>query len=219
MTVSPRMAVTIMAGTIAYLALGVVGAGGLGAYLAHPPFIVVALVTILSAIIALFTRGNLSSGNREDRGNRWVLAAFAVLGLLNGWLPAYTDRIDFWTLGGDWVRWVGVVVFILGTALRMAPVFVLGNRFSGLVAIQPEHRLVTTGIYGVIRHPSYCGLLLASLGWSLTFRAGAGVLLTALTLVPVLARIHAEEMLLRSHFGAEYDAYRGRTSRLIPGVY
>ena len=219
MTVSPRTAVTIMVGTIAYLALGVIGAGGLSAYLAHTPFIFVALVTIISAIIALFTRGNLSSGNREDRGNRWVLAAFGVLGLLNGWLPAYTDRIDFWTLGGDKLRWVGVVVFILGTTLRMAPVFVLGNRFSGLVAIQPEHRLVTTGIYGTIRHPSYCGLLIGSLGWSLTFRAGAGVLLTALTLVPVLARIHAEEMLLRSHFGAEYDAYRARTSRLIPGVY
>lgn len=219
MTVPPRMAVTIMAGTFAYLALGVIGAGGLAAYLAHTPLIVVAFVTIISAVIALFTRGNLSSGDREDRANRWVLVAFGVLGLLNGWLPAYTDRIDFWTLGGDMVRWVGVVVFIFGTALRMWPVFVLGNRFSGLVAIQPEHRLVTTGIYGIIRHPSYCGLLVGSLGWSLTFRSGAGVLLTALTLVPVLARIHAEEMLLHSHFGAEYDAYRARTSRLIPGVY
>lgn len=219
MTVSPRMAVIIMAGTIAYLALGVIGAGGLGAYLAHTPLIIVAVVTIISAIIALFTRGNLSSGEREDRGNRWVLAAFGVLGLLNGWLPAYTDRIDFWTLDGDTVRWVGVVVFILGTALRMYPVFVLGNRFSGLAAIQPGHRLVTTGIYGVIRHPSYCGLLIGSLGWSLAFRSGVGVLVTALTLVPVLARIHAEETLLHSHFGAEYDAYRARTSRLLPGLY
>ena len=120
-------------------------------------------MTIISAVIALFTRGNLSPGDREDRRNRWVLAAFGVLGLLNGWLPAYTDRIDFWTLGGDTVCWVGVVVFIIGTALRMWPVFVLGNRFSGLVAIQPEHRLVTTGVYGVIRHPSYCGLLIGSL--------------------------------------------------------
>lgn len=213
------MAVVIMAGTIAYLALGVIGAGGLAAYLAHTPLIIVAVVTIISAVIALFTRGNLSSGEREDRGNRWVLAAFGVLGLLNGWLPAYTDRIDFWTLDGDTVRWVGVVVFILGTALRMWPVFVLGNRFSGLAAIQPGHRLVTTGIYGVIRHPSYCGLLIGSLGWSLAFRSGVGVLVTALTLVPVLARIYAEETLLHSHFGAEYDAYCARTSRLLPGLY
>jgi protein-S-isoprenylcysteine O-methyltransferase Ste14 len=213
------MAMITVAGTVAYLALGVIGAGGLGAYLAHTPFIVAALVTIISAIVALFTQGNLSSGEREDRGNRWVLAAFGLLGLLNGWLPAYTDRIDFWTLGGNAVRWVGVIVFIAGTMLRMWPVFVLGNRFSGLVAIQPGHRLVTTGIYGVIRHPSYGGLLMGSLGWSLVFRAGTGVLLTALTLLPVLARIHAEEAMLQSHFGAEYDAYRARTSRLIPGIF
>jgi protein-S-isoprenylcysteine O-methyltransferase Ste14 len=92
--------------------------------------------------------------------------------------------------------------------LRIWPVFVLGRRFSGLVAIQPGHTLVTSGIYGVIRHLSYLGLVVNSLGWSLAFRSGVGVLLTVLTIPPLLARIHAEEGLLRSQFGAEYDAYR-----------
>ena len=53
----------------------------------------------------------------------------------------------------------------------------LGRRFSGLVAIQPDHRLVTGGIYGVIRHPSYLGLFVNALGWGLAFRAGVGVLI------------------------------------------
>ena len=95
----------------------------------------------------------------------------------------------------------------------------LGNRFSGLVAIQPGHTLVTSGIYHIIRHPSYLGLLVASLGWGLAFRSGVGVLLAALLIPPLVARIQAEERLLRSEFGAEYDTYRGRTSRLIPGLY
>ena len=95
----------------------------------------------------------------------------------------------------------------------------LGRRFSGLVAIQPGHTLVTTGVYSVIRHPSYLGLLVNSLGWGLAFRSGVGVLLTALSIPPLLARIRAEEMLLRTQFGADYDAYRARTSRLIPGLY
>ena len=72
---------------------------------------------------------------------------------------------------------------------------------------------------GVIRHPSYLGLLVNSLGWALAFRSGVGVLLTALLIPPVVARIRAEERLLRSHFGDEYEVYRGRTSRLIPGFY
>ena len=62
-------------------------------------------------------------------------------------------------------------------------------------------------------------MLVNALGWALAFRSGVGVLLTALLIPPLLARIHAEETLLRTQFGAEHDAYRSRTRRLIPGVY
>jgi protein-S-isoprenylcysteine O-methyltransferase Ste14 len=112
-----------------------------------------------------------------------------------------------------------VVLLAVGGTLRLAPVYVLGRRFSGLVAIQPGHRLVTTGLYAKIRHPSYLGLLVTSLGWGLAFRSGVGVLLAVVTLVPLLARIRAEEALLLSEFGAEYEAYRARTARLIPRLY
>ena len=156
----------------------------------------------------LSQRGNLSAGIREDRGNRWVLGAFAVIGLLLAWLPAYTDRIGFWTLDGEPLRWVGAAIYIGGVIVRMWPVFILGRRFSGLVAIQSDHALVTTGLYSVIRHPSYMGLLISSLGWALAFRSIVGVLLAALTAVPLIARIRAEEALLASQFGAAYAAYR-----------
>jgi protein-S-isoprenylcysteine O-methyltransferase Ste14 len=87
---------------------------------------------------------------------------------------------------------VGVVLCFLGGLLRIIPVYALRNRFSGLVAIQPGHVLETAGIYGVVRNPSYLGLLITSLGWVLTFR---------------------------SHFGAEYEAYCARTWRLLPWIY
>jgi protein-S-isoprenylcysteine O-methyltransferase Ste14 len=85
------------------------------------------------------------------------------------------------------IRWLGVALFAAGGALRIWPVFVLGRRFSGLMAIQPGHTLVTRGIYGIIRHPSYLGLLVNASGWALAFRSGVGVLLTALTIPPLLA--------------------------------
>jgi Isoprenylcysteine carboxyl methyltransferase (ICMT) family len=113
----------------------------------------------------------------------------------------------------------GVLLFAAGGALRIWPVFVLGHRFSGLVAIQPGHQLVTSGVYRVIRHPSYLGLLVNALGWALAFRSAVGVLLTALLLPPLLARIRSEEKMLRTQFGPEYDAYRSRTARLLPGLY
>jgi protein-S-isoprenylcysteine O-methyltransferase Ste14 len=147
-----------------------------------------------------------------------VIAVFALIGLI-GYLPAYADRKDFWTLDGDAIRWLGVALFTIGGVLRIYPVFVLGPRFSGLVAIQPGHTLVTSGIYRVILHPSYLGLVINSLGWALAFRSGVGVLLTALLFPPLLARIRAEEALLRSHFSGEHEAYCRRTSRLLPGIY
>jgi protein-S-isoprenylcysteine O-methyltransferase Ste14 len=219
MTPSPRLVIIAFLATLGYLGLAVLGWGGFAAFFAHPARIALTVITFLLSGAALFTSGNLSAGEREDRSNRWVIAAFGVIGLAAAYLPAYTDRIGFWTIDGNTVRWIGVALFALGGALRLWPVFVLGHRFSGLVAIQPGHTLATTGIYSVIRHPSYLGLMVNSLGWALAFRSGVGVLLTALLVPPLLARIRAEEALLHSQFGDAYDAYRARTSRLIPGVY
>lgn len=220
MTPTPRMTiVTMVVATFAYFGLAVLGWGGFAAFFSHPALIALAIVLFALSGLALVSGGNLSSGVREDRGNRWVIAVFALIGLLGAYLPAYTDRTGFWTLDGETVRWLGVVLFAAGGALRIWPIFVLGRRFSGLVAIQPGHTLATSGVYGVIRNPSYLGLLVNSLGWGLAFRSGVGVLLTALIIPPIIARIRAEERLLRTHFGAEYDAYCARTSRLIPGFY
>ncbi len=214
-----RLAALTVLSLAAYLGLAIGGAGGARRFFSHPPLIAVTVVTIALGFAALFSEGHIGAGVREDRSNRWVIAALTALGLIDAYLPAYTDRIDFLTFGGDAVRWVGFFVYSIGGALRLAPVFVLGRRFSGLVAIQPGHRLVTTGLYGVIRHPSYLGLFLLALGWGLAFRSGVGVIIAVLMLIVVLARIDAEERLLSETFGAEYDAYRTRTWRLMPYIY
>jgi protein-S-isoprenylcysteine O-methyltransferase Ste14 len=218
MSILARLAL-ILVGTAAYFSLAVLGWGGPAAFFSRPALIALAVAVFVMAGASFFAGGNLSPGVREDRGNRWVLIAFSLLGLLDAYLPAYTDRKELWTIDGDATRWVGVALFVAGGALRLWPVFVLGDRFSGLVAIQPGHTLVTNGVYGVIRHPSYLGLLVNSLGWGLAFRSGVGVLLTALMIPPILARIGAEERMLRTQFGDEYDAYCARTSRLVPGLY
>jgi len=200
-------------------ALAITGWGGWSAFFEHRPFRALAAVTVVLGLSAVFSGGGLTSGEKEDRHNRWVLWAFSLIALSMAFFSPYTDRIGFWTLDGDTLRWIGVVVCFLGGVLRIAPVYVLRNRFSGLVAIQPGHQLETNGIYGVIRNPSYLGMIVTSLGWVLTFRSGVGVLLVAALLIPLVARIHAEERLLRDYFGAEYDAYCQHTWRLLPGIY
>ena len=145
MAPTPRLALFSIVASLAYLGLAILGRGGFSAFFSHAALSALAIVLLVLTAVALFSGGNLSPGEREDRGNRWVLAAFGVIGLLAAYLPAYTDRTDFWTIDGDAVRWLGVVLFAAGGALRIWPVFVLGHRFSGLVAIQPGH---------LRRHPS-----------------------------------------------------------------
>jgi len=219
MRMTPVVALNTLVGLLLFLGLAILGEGGFAAFFSHSALVAVTIVLFALAIAALFSGGNLNAGVREDRSNRWVLVAVGVLGLIDGYLPAYTDRIGFWTIDGEFIRWIGVALFAIGGTLRLWPVFVLGDRFSGLVAIQPGHTLVTSGIYATIRHPSYLGLLISMLGFGLAFRSGVGVLLAALMLIPLVARIRSEEALLSEQFGAEYDAYRARTSRFIPGVY
>jgi protein-S-isoprenylcysteine O-methyltransferase Ste14 len=179
------------------LGLAILGWSGFAAFFSHSPLAAMTAVTLVMGAISLFSGCNLSAGVREDRGNRWVLGAFSVLSILLAYIPAFTDRHNFLTIGGEAVRWTGFVLFVIGGSLRLWPVFVLGRRFSGLVAIQKDHTLVTTGIYSRIRNPSHLGLVIGSLGWALTFRAALGILITALMLIPLVARIRSEERRLR----------------------
>jgi len=154
---SPKLALFTIGATLAYLGLAILGLGGRAAFFSHPALIALAVVLFALSGVAVFSRGNLNPGKREDRSNRWVILAFGLIGLLAAYLPAYTDRKGFWTLDGDAIRWLGVALFAAGGALRLWPVFVLGRRFSGLVAIQPGHTLVTSGAYNIFATPAIWG--------------------------------------------------------------
>jgi len=65
--------------------------------------------------VAVFSRGNLSPGVRQDRANRWAIVAFALFGLLED----YTDRKGVWIIDGNTIGWLGIVVFVADGALRM----------------------------------------------------------------------------------------------------
>jgi protein-S-isoprenylcysteine O-methyltransferase Ste14 len=219
MAATPKLFAIGLITFLVQFALAILAFGGWTAFFSHGAIIALTIVTLAMMAVAPFSSGNLSSGQKEDRANRWVFTAFSVIALLSAVVPPYTDRIGFWTIDGDATRWAGVAVYTIGGVLRLWPVFVLGSRFSGLVAIQAGHKLQTHGLYGLIRNPSYLGMIVIMLGWGLAFRGWSGIVIALLLLVPLVPRIHAEERLLREHFGAEYEAYVKRTWRLVPLIY
>jgi protein-S-isoprenylcysteine O-methyltransferase Ste14 len=204
---------------VVFVALTAVGWGGWTPLVAHPARATFVALVVVMTIVALASPVNLSSGEREDVGNRRIFAP-SVGGLfLLMWLMPFMDRRGLWTIDGDTVRYAGVVVFVVAGVLRIWPMFVLGQRFSGLVAIQPGHELETEGPYRYIRHPSYLGMMLGLVGWALVFRSSVGLVGTVLGLPLLADRIESEEALLASQFGSAYAEYRERTWRLVPGFY
>jgi protein-S-isoprenylcysteine O-methyltransferase Ste14 len=205
--------------SIVFLGLSILGWRGPMAFFAHPARVAFAALIVAMTAVALLSPVNLSSGEREDPTSRVMLVPVTVVLLFLAWLMPFMDRRDLWTIDGDAARWTGVVILVVGGVLRIWPMFVLGRRFSGLVAIQPGHELVTTGLYSHVRHPSYLGMMLGLVGWALVFRSSLGVLTAGLGIPVLVLRIDSEEELLASHFGPAYADYRRRTWRLLPGVY
>src|SRR5262245_6492003 len=98
MTPTPKLVAFAIVGSLAYLGLAILGRGGFAAFFSHAALTALAIVLFVLSAVALFSGGNLSPGEREDRSNRWVLVPFGLIGLLLAYVPAYTDRIGFWTI-------------------------------------------------------------------------------------------------------------------------
>lgn len=79
----------------------------------------------------------------------------------------------------------------------------------------PE-KIVTTGVYSVVRHPQYFGWMLAHIGISILFSAWYSLLFTPVLLVIIYLISRKEEEELINEFGREYENYRKEVSMLIP---
>jgi protein-S-isoprenylcysteine O-methyltransferase Ste14 len=119
-----------------------------------------------------------------------------------------------------WPPAVGLLVFAGGIWLRTAAVLALGRFFTYTVQVDTEQPVIDTGPYRLIRHPSYTGLLMASLGVGLALDNWLSI---AACLLPPLVgftfRLLHEERVLAERLGEPYRSYMRRTKRLVPGVW
>lgn len=159
-----------------------------------------------------------SSDRRQDAASLrllWITISLSITsGVVIGMQP-----IEATVLPDTW-RHGGMAIIVLGMLLRWAAILTLRRNFTVDVAIRKDHRLVTTGLYRRLRHPSYSGSLLSFLGLGLSF---GNVFSIAVVVVPILSafinRIRIEEKALIDTFGVEYLEYRRTSWRLIPWVY
>ena len=117
------------------------------------------------------------------------------------------------------VRVLALVFLLSGFTIRWISIVTLGRLFTVDVAIRQDHTLVQHGLYRLVRHPSYTGLLLALFGLGLFYANWLSPLsLMAPSTLAVVNRIAKEERVLLVALGPPYVAYCARTRRLFPGL-
>lgn len=119
-----------------------------------------------------------------------------------------------------WFAW-GIGLLIMGSAIRLVGLRTLGRFYSSHIVIQPGHKLVRHGIYGVIRHPLLVGLILELLGMTvLSQRIWIWPAWTT-SLIVLLWWQQREDALLRKVFGRSAERYQAEVPamNLVRGLW
>jgi protein-S-isoprenylcysteine O-methyltransferase Ste14 len=125
-----------------------------------------------------------------------------------------------WPGGLVWPFAAGMVLIGAGLGLRVWSIITLGRFFQYFIKVQPGHRVVTSGPYRFVRHPSYTGIALVLAGIALACDDVWGLLAVAvLGGLGLAVRIRAEERQLTDSLGEEYQRYAASHKRLVPGVW
>jgi len=157
----------------------------------------------------------LNSRSFFARGGGWVLAQFPLLVLML-FLPQWTGAARL--APTQPLQWLGMLLLAVGIAAIALAVGALGRYLTPFPRPSAKARLCRSGVYAVVRHPIYSGIVLAAIGWSLLWLSLAGVAAALLLGVFFDRKATREEQWLRRKF-KPYRAYQRRVKKLIPWVY
>lgn len=125
----------------------------------------------------------------------------------------------------DSIQWnltttIALIAIISGLALRTWAVQTLGNFFTMHLSIQNGQKVICTGPYKFIRHPSYTGAFFIYVGMPMFLHSWISLVFATIILpIAWLRRIHYEENMLAQELGEEYIAYCKSVKKVVPGLW
>ena len=115
------------------------------------------------------------------------------------------------------IAWVMVAIAATGLLFTWWARIHLGRLWSSSVGRKADHRVIDTGPYGLVRHPIYSGITLASIATATLRGTAAAWVGAAVMTLGWYVKARMEEGFLRAELGADaYDEYASRVPMLIP---
>jgi protein-S-isoprenylcysteine O-methyltransferase Ste14 len=146
---------------------------------------------------------------------RVFIFLIAIVLLLPIPIPLPWLYLHLWPVG-IWPFWLGASITIAGLVFAVWARGYLGRNWSSSVTIKQGHELITSGPYGVVRHPIYTGILTGFLGMAIAISQVRGFIVVVLILFAYWTKLRIEEQWMRSQFGETYAAYVKQTTALVP---
>jgi protein-S-isoprenylcysteine O-methyltransferase Ste14 len=144
-----------------------------------------------------------------------LLPAAGVI-LLFGAVRTQSGELPLWRTS-DAIAWAMVGVAIAGFMFTWWARIHLGRLWSSSVSRKAEHHIVDTGPYGIVRHPIYTGIILASAATAVQRGTAQAWLGMGLMTLGWYIKARLEERFLRDELGADaYRAYARRVPMLVP---
>lgn len=168
--------------------------------------------------MSMIQKGKGSISEKGDKKSIWLLMISISAG---NWLSFFvastrTGRIYHWNIFFG----IGSLLVFAGMVIRIASILQLREQFTYTVSRIENHKLIDTGLYGIIRHPGYLGQLIIFLGFATCLSNWLSILLMIIPVsIGYMNRIIVEEKFMSEKMGQEYLNYKARTKRLIPGIY
>lgn len=155
---------------------------------------------------------------RSTPAYAWLVGAVGAVG---AWVIFRVVPTADWSslrVQAAWPAAIGLPILLAATAFTLWARAVLGTMWTSSAVAKDAHVLHTDGPYAITRHPIYTGILGMLLGTALASGLGRWLAVVVLGVVWIEVKVYAEERLLTTVFGEDYQRYRRRVPQLIPGL-
>jgi len=167
---------------------------------------------------ALLERRIKAGPRAETRPVQKIIMSLAFASMFGLLIFSAFDYRFGWSPVPMWVSILGNLLVVVGLAIDLQ-VFRENSYAASTIQIMAGQKIISTGLYGLVRHPMYLGALIMVLGMPLALDSYWGLLLVLVNFFVFMLRIFDEEKMLR-HELAGYEEYTHQVRyRLVPGVW